>query len=55
MALQSAGVLPVVCPVPDDSELCGIGIFDAASDEAIRIMDGDPGVKVGVFTYEVHR
>jgi hypothetical protein len=54
MALQSAGMLAVVCPVPDDSELCGIGIFDAASDEVLRIMDGDPGVKVGVFTYEVH-
>jgi hypothetical protein len=53
-ALREEGLLPVVCPVTDDSEWAGIGIFDAGVDEVTRIMDEDPGVKAGIFTYEVH-
>jgi hypothetical protein len=53
-ALRAEGVLPVVCPVMDDSEWSGIGIFDATPEEVVRIMDGDPGVQAGIFTYEVH-
>jgi hypothetical protein len=53
-SLRADGVLAIVCPVPDDSPLCGIGIFDASIEEVTRIMDGDPGVLAGVFTYEVH-
>ena len=41
-------------PVTDDSELSGVGIFDASEEETVRIMEGDPGVQAGVFTYEVH-
>ena len=29
MALRAQGTLPIVCPVGDDSEWAGIGIFDA--------------------------
>ena len=32
-ALRADGVLSIVCPVMDDTELCGIGIFDAPADE----------------------
>jgi hypothetical protein len=53
-ALRAAGLLSVVCPVPDDSPLCGVGIFDLTVEEATEVMDGDPGVQAGVFTYEVH-
>ncbi len=53
-ALRAEGVLAVVCPVADDTELSGIGIFDATPEETARIMDADPGVKAGIFTYEVH-
>ena len=53
-ALRAEGVLPIVCPVADDTELCGIGIFDAPVDEVVGIMDGDPGVAAGIFTYETH-
>ena len=52
--LREHGVLSIVCPVIDDSGWSGVGIFDAAPDEVARIMDDDPGVKAGVFTYEVH-
>ena len=47
-------MLSIVCPVVDDSQWSGIGIFNADAHEVARIMDGDPGVQAGVFTYEVH-
>jgi hypothetical protein len=53
-SLRADGRLAIVCPVNDDSEWSGIGIFDAGVDEVVEIMDGDPGVQAGVFTYEVH-
>jgi hypothetical protein len=53
-ALRADGRLAIVCPVTDDSEWCGIGIFDASVDEVARLMEEDPGVEAGVFSYEVH-
>jgi hypothetical protein len=32
----------------------GIAIFNASLDETKKIMDEDPGVKTGIFVYEVH-
>jgi hypothetical protein len=52
--LRAAGVLAIVCPITDDSEWCGIGIFAADPAEVARVMDGDPGVEAGIFSYEVH-
>src|SRR3954447_23003907 len=48
-ALRAAGHLAIVCPVLDDSEVCGLGIFTGTVDETRAIMDGDPGVQAGVF------
>jgi len=53
-ALRAEGVLAIVCPINDGSEISGIGIFNATADEVRTIMDGDPGVQAGVFTYELH-
>jgi hypothetical protein len=53
-SLRADGVLAIVCPMTDDSEWSGIGIFAAPADEVVHIMDEDPGVKAGIFTYEVH-
>jgi hypothetical protein len=53
-SLRADGVLSIVCPVADGSELAGVAIFDVSPEEAARIMEDDPGVKAGVFTYEVH-
>ncbi len=53
-ALRAEGVLPIVCPVTDESDVAGIGIFDASVEEVQKIMDEDPGVKAGVFVYEIH-
>lgn len=36
------------------SELSGLGIFNASVEETKKIMDKDPGVKAGIFVYEVH-
>jgi hypothetical protein len=47
-------VLSIVCPVPDDSEVCGVGIFDAEPDRVRDLMEQDPGVQAGVFVYELH-
>lgn len=53
-ALRAAGLMPIVCPVQDESGVAGVGIFDADPDAVERIMSGDPGVIAGVFTYDIH-
>lgn len=53
-SLRADGLLSIVCPVPDESEVCGIGIFNTGLDETRKLMDDDPGVKAGVFVYEAH-
>ena len=47
-------MLAVVLPVTDGSDVCGIGVFAATVDDTTAIMNDDPGVAAGVFTYEVH-
>ena len=53
-ALRADGVLSIVCPVTDGSDVAGIGIFNATVEEVKKIMDEDPGVEAGVFVYEIH-
>ena len=53
-ALRANGLLPIVCPISDDSNVEGVGIFNASADEVRKVMDADPGVKAGVFVYEIH-
>ncbi len=53
-ALRAEGILSIVCPIADSREVCGIGIFNASLEETRKIMDEDPGVKAGVFTYELY-
>lgn len=52
--LRRDGKLCIVCPVGDDSDVSGFGIFSTNSEETQRIMDQDPGVKAGIFLYEIH-
>ena len=52
--LRADGVLRIVCPVRDGSDVSGIGIFDASEEETRRIMDDDPGVRARIFTYQIH-
>ncbi len=53
-ALRADGILPIVCPVIDGSDVRGVGIFSTSLEETKKIMDEDPGVKAGVFVYEIH-
>ncbi len=52
--LRMQGVLSIVCPITDKSDIAGIGIFNASVEEVRAIMDEDPGVKAGLFVYEIH-
>ena len=52
--LRAQGLLPIVCPISDGSDLAGMGIFNANIEETKSIMEQDPGVKEGIFVYEAH-
>lgn len=52
--LRAEGVLAVVCPIADESDVRGVPIFDATPDEVSALMDEAPGVRAGLFGYEVH-
>jgi YCII-related domain len=52
--LRRDGKINIVCPISDGSELTGIIVFNAELDEARRIYEEDPGVKAGIFAFEVH-
>jgi hypothetical protein len=54
LRLRADGQLAVLCRVMDDSPLVGIGIFTGPTDEVAALMDGDPGVLAGIFTYQTH-
>ena len=54
LELREAGKIAIVCPVTDDSDVCGLCIFNTEPNEAKLIMEGDPGVQAGVFLFEVY-
>ena len=54
LALYRARLLRVVCPIADGSGVTGISIFDATPEDVERIMVEDPGVKAGIFTFDIH-
>jgi hypothetical protein len=52
--LREEGKLSIVCPINDGTEVKGVGIFSTSIEEIKGIMDEDPAVKAGIFTYEIH-
>jgi len=54
MALQQSGLMPIVCPARDDSDLAGICIVAVSRERAGEILSEDPGVKAGIFSFDVH-
>jgi len=52
--LREEGILSIVCPIRDGSSITGVGVFNRTPDETKEIMDGDPGVIAGIFSYEIH-
>ena len=51
---RAAGVMCIICPISDGTDMAGILIFDADPPEVERIMADDPAVKAGVLVYEIH-
>jgi len=54
MRLRLAGLLRVVCPVADGSDVAGVGVFEATPEECDAIYSRDPAVMASVLTYEIH-
>lgn len=54
MRLRMAGLLRVVCPVADGSDVAGVGIFEATPEECDAIYSRDPAVMASILTYEIH-
>jgi hypothetical protein len=54
LALSEHGVLPIVLRCTDDSDWAGLAVFAAAPQDVRAIMDTDPGVVAGIFSYELH-
>ena len=52
-SLRADGDLAVVLPVTSEGELAGVGIFTGMTEEVARLMDEDPGVVAGIFTYQL--
>jgi len=53
-ALRAEGLLAIVCPVGDGSDVAGVGIFNASVEEVDRLMRDDPAVQEGVLLYDLH-
>jgi hypothetical protein len=53
-ALRANGILAIVCPINDGSEVAGIGIFNADPEQVRLIAAGDPAIMAGVLTFEIH-
>ncbi|HYB38116.1 MAG TPA: hypothetical protein VEF72_21870 [Mycobacterium sp.] len=54
LGLRDDGVVAVMLLVTDASEIYGIRVFDATVEDTTALMNDDPGVAAGVFTFEVH-
>ena len=53
-ALLDSGIAALVLPAVDESEWAGLYVFTVPPDEVHQVMQDDPGVAAGIFTYEAH-
>lgn len=53
-SIREEGKLSIVCPIIDGTDVKGVGIFSTGEEETRKIMEDDPAVKAGIFTYEIH-
>ena len=51
--LREQGILSIVCPITEENDIRGIGIFNGTKEEIKEVMYADPGVQKGVFIYEI--
>jgi hypothetical protein len=52
--LRDEGMLCVVCPIRDESDKAGVGVFNADAGQTKQIIEGDPAVKEGILNFEIH-
>jgi hypothetical protein len=52
--LRDSGELAIVLPALPGSDFCGMAVFTGTVSETESLLDDDPGVRAGVFVYEVH-
>ena len=53
--LRRDGLLSIVGPVvQDETDVAGVCVFSASLRRTKRIMNEDPAVRAGIFTYEAH-
>ena len=53
-ALREEGLLSIVCPVTDESDLKAIGIFNTDAQTTKQLMEEDICVQAGIFTFDIH-
>ncbi len=53
-ALRAEGVLSIVCPITDESDIAGLAIFNANVERTNEIMEDYPAIKAEILSYEVH-
>lgn len=51
--LRESGILSIVCPVMEDNDIRGIGIFNADKQAVEKILEEDPAIQKGVLIYEM--
>src|SRR5581483_10640585 len=49
--LRAQNLLCVVCPMTDDGDIRGIGIFACDADKTCELMESDPAVRANVLTF----
>ncbi|ORV98775.1 hypothetical protein [Mycobacterium kyorinense] len=54
LGLRDAGMLAAAFTVLDGSEVWAVRAFTGTVDDTIALMNDDPGVAAGVFSFEVH-
>ena len=52
--LQEEGLLPIVCPVNDGTDVAGVGLFTTDIEHTKLILEDDPAIKAGTLIYEIH-
>jgi uncharacterized protein YciI len=53
-AFREQGVMNLVGPIIDESDLRGMCILRADQSAAEQIMAGDPAIRAGIFRFEIH-
>ena len=51
---RKKGKFRIICPIRDDKDIAGIMVLSTDLEESKKILDEDPGVKAGIFRYELY-